>query len=114
MVLVVAVMVIGTLLLTESVRSVLNERRALPRKFEQQQARHILQDGISRLRTLPSFESVREGEWNFPKGVIHSDHSASLEVRVGDGEAIVTARYPLESETPVTLSQTLTTKDWEQ
>lgn len=113
-VLVVAVMVIGTLLLAESVRTVLNERHALPRQFERQQAEHILQSGVTRIRTLASFDKVEGGSWTFPKGILHPEQSGSLEIRVTDNKAIITARYPSESETPVSLSKTFSAKDWEQ
>ncbi|MEP3481659.1 MAG: hypothetical protein ABJZ55_20620 [Fuerstiella sp.] len=108
MIMVIAVTIIGTILLTQGVRSVLNERRTMPANFQQQQANHLLQSGIRRLKALPSSDDVQSGAWKFTKGTIHETQTGEVKVQVQDGTITVSATYPLESETPVTVSESFT------
>lgn len=139
MILVIAVLIIGTLLLTESVRTVLNERRAVPRQFERRQAEQILQAGLQKLQQLDSIDDVQPGTWSFAKGVIHPDQTGSLQIKVSPAIAsaaeqpalkeepdekdgtnsmpvavTITARYPLEADAAVSVSAILTKKDWKE
>ena len=108
MVMVIAVTIIGTILLTQGVRSVLSERRTMPANFQQQQAKHLLQTGIRKLKALPSIDDVQPGAWNFTKGTIHETQTGAVTVKVQNETVTISARYPLESETPVTVSESFT------
>lgn len=112
MILVVAVTMIGTVLLTQGVRSVVSERRAMPAMFQQQQAKHLLQVGLRKLKALPSLDDVQPGDWQFAKGILHTGQTGELKVTVAGGIVTISARYPLESDTPISVSQTLTKDDW--
>lgn len=112
MILVVAVTMIGTVLLTQGVRSVVSERRAMPAMLQQQQAKHLLQVGLRKLKALPSLNDVQPGVWQFAKGILHTGQTGELKVTVAGGIVTISARYPLESDTPISVSQTLTKDDW--
>lgn len=112
MIMVIAVTIIGTILLTQGVRSVLNERRAIPAAFEQQQVLQLLQTAVQKLKALPAIDDVQAGEWAFPAGTLHANQSAKISVTIDQGSVVISATYPLESDTPVTVSEILTTDDW--
>lgn len=112
MIFVVAVTIIGTVLLAQGVRSVLNERRAMPAVFEQQQAQHLLKAGLQQLKSLPSMDDVRPGDWKFARGTLHPEQTGVLQISVVAGTVKISARYPLESDTPITVSDILTKEDW--
>lgn len=112
MILVVAVTIIGTILFTQAVRSVLNERRALPAAFEQQQVQQLLKTGVQKLKALPSINAVQSGEWAFEKGTLHPNQTGLLAVVVVDDQVTISATYPLQSDTPIRMSEILTQDDW--
>lgn len=104
---VIVVLVLLAALAASQVRRVVIERRQMKTEIEYLQTHQAAEAGLLRASlTRKQHQDYRGETWEIPAGVIHKTKSAQVLIRLDDnGQCLVTARYPSNSETPLQVTR---------
>ncbi len=110
-VVVLIVLMLITGLIAQYARRALADRRQMRVMLQQQQAIHLANAGIARMRKrVQADPEFTEDSWNIPAGKIHQTNTGTVQITVQEGKAIIVARYPANNEHPVRVTRTVELK----
>lgn len=107
-VVVLIVLMLITGLIAQYARRALSDRRQMRSEMQHQQALHLADAGVMRLRqSVATGGDVEAENWNVPVGIIHQTNTGTVEITLKDGTATIVARYPANAEYPVKVTRTV-------